>query len=300
MMSAWKIAFKSIRRSPFQALAAFMIVFITLLMVFVFSTAAYVGNQILVFFETQPQLIVFFKKDVTDDQASQVYNQLAQHELLTSKVKELKLVTKEQALEIYKQEYQDNPLLLEMVQAEMLPVSIEVATYDPRMLSEVKALLDDNETIEEISYQQDLVESFLHWTNTIRNVGVGLCLVFLMLTFLVINIIIGMKVVDHRQSIQIMRTIGATKFYVRKPFLAEAFIYTLVSTVLAWLVLFGALYFANDGLQSFLSPSNSMESIFPINNWVLVIGLGVGLLISMVIGQIAAWRAVSRIIRSKS
>lgn len=65
-----------------------------------------VGSQkILQFFETRPQVTAFFKDEATEGQINELKSRL----LATGKIKEIKYVSKEEALKIYQEQNKNDP-----------------------------------------------------------------------------------------------------------------------------------------------------------------------------------------------
>ncbi|NCB49046.1 MAG: hypothetical protein EOM55_05500, partial [Clostridia bacterium] len=110
-MSAVFSSWKNLRRTPYQSLTALLVVMTTFFMVFVFSTFLHLGNKVLHYFETRPQILVFFKTSVTDAQASEEAKLLA----TLDQVDGVKITGKTDAFNLYKEENANEPLLLELL-----------------------------------------------------------------------------------------------------------------------------------------------------------------------------------------
>ncbi|MCX6726028.1 MAG: permease-like cell division protein FtsX [Candidatus Shapirobacteria bacterium] len=130
MKQHWRTTWTHMRRSPYQSLAAVLIMFLTFFISTVFVLTAGGFQIVLHYFETRPQVTAFLKDETTSSQIDFLQAELAQ----TGKVKETKYISKEEALVIYKEQNKNDPLLLEMVTASILPASIEVSTNDLNMV----------------------------------------------------------------------------------------------------------------------------------------------------------------------
>ena len=92
-----KSALSSLKRFPFQALAAIFILTVTFFVGTVLAILIYSSNQTLSFFETRPQIIAFLKTNATSETISAL-----QHKLVAdTRIKEIRYVSKEEALAIY-------------------------------------------------------------------------------------------------------------------------------------------------------------------------------------------------------
>jgi len=98
MGNQFKTAWKSIRRSPFQAMSAILVLSITFFVISTLAVLTYSSDKILQYFETRPQVIAFLKSDAADADINALSDKLK----VDSRVSKVTFVSKEQALEIYK------------------------------------------------------------------------------------------------------------------------------------------------------------------------------------------------------
>ena len=129
---------RNIRRTPYQALAASMVMFLTFLTLSGFLLLAICSQQVLRYYESKPQAIAFFKDGTTESDIQAIKNALNQ----TGKVTGQKFVSKDDALQIYRQRNQNNPLLLELVTANILPASLEISTQTPEDLKPIAEIVN--------------------------------------------------------------------------------------------------------------------------------------------------------------
>lgn len=237
-MSKLKITWQHIRRSPYQAIAAILSLFLTLFVTSVFITTVLELSAILSYFEKKPQITVFFKDEKDGGMSSEAISDLQRRLVETTKISKIKLISKEQALEIYKEQNKNDPLLLEMVTADILPASLEISAKDIKDLSVLAQILNNEKGIEEIIYQKDIIDTLIKWTATIRVTGLILISILLVVTLLVILTIIAMKIALKKEEIEILRLLGATNWYIRTPFVLEGVVYGIVSAVMAWIILY--------------------------------------------------------------
>jgi len=78
------------------------------------------SEKILTFYESKPQAIAFFKDGTTLNDVKAIEGSLSQ----TGKIAKFKYVSKEDALQIYRDRNKSNPMLLELVTANILPASL--------------------------------------------------------------------------------------------------------------------------------------------------------------------------------
>ena len=109
-------------------------------------------------------------------------------------VADVHITTKEEALKLYSQEFKESPLLLELVTADILPASIEVSANTITGLSQIKSDLEKTAGVEDVKYQENVVDTLEAWTKNARLIGIGASVVLAVVSFLVMMVIIGMRV----------------------------------------------------------------------------------------------------------
>lgn len=237
-----------IRRSPYQSFAAVLTMFITFLLGGIFLLTTGLSFSILRYFESKPQLTVFFTEKAGKPEADALTAILEG----TEKIASTKFVSKEEALAIYKEQNKNDPLLLEMVTADILPASLEITAKDPRFLSELEPIIKQANGVEEVVFQKDVVDSLLSWTNAIRNVGGILAGLLALDSILIIMTVIGMKIALKKEEIDILKLIGASPWYIRKPFVIEGGLYGLAGAFGAWVVIMIVIVIFRSGFVAFL------------------------------------------------
>ncbi len=251
MSSHYSIATQRIRRSPYQAIAAISIMTMTLFLASAFFLVAAGSQAVLKFFETRPQVNAFYKQDITPTSLEVDAIKSKMHD--TGLVESVKYVSKEDALAIYQNLNQSDPLLLEAVTASMLPASIEVSTKDPRDLKNIAEILKKERGIEDVRFAEDVVTALATWTNSVRIVGISLVGAHVFITFIIILLIIGIKVASRRDEIAILQLVGATRGYVSAPFIIEGILYGIIGGLLAWGISYLVLLYSMPFLVTFLA-----------------------------------------------
>ena len=289
MKQLFSTTWTHIRRSPYQSLAALSIMILTFFIISVFTLLGAGSQAILNFFETRPQVTAFFEDQVTLGEIDLLKAKLAE----TNKVKEMKYISKEEALAIYREQNKDDPLLLEMVTANILPASLEVSTTNISYLGEIAEILRQEPGVEEVIFQQDVVEALNKWTTNIRLVGLGLAIAFSLTGLLTILVIIGMKVALRKEEVEIMELIGASKGFISAPFLLEGIFYGVIGALIAWGVAYLLLLYATPFLIDFLAGI----PILPVPIFLMLAVLGGELLLGAIIGTLGSFIAVRRYLK---
>lgn len=288
-MAALRTTWRHIRRSPYQAFAAVLITTLTFFVICVFTLAVLGSSQIINYFESKPQVTAFFKSEAKQTDIDTLKGQLASND----KVASLKFVSKEEALKIYKEQNKNDPLLLELVTAEMLPASVEVSATQIENLAGLSDYLKSSAIVDKVIYQKDIVTALTSWTNSIRKVGAVLISALAIVSIFIMMTIIGIKISQKREEIEIMRLIGATYWYIRWPFILEGIFYGVFGAIFGTALSFGALWYATPFLTSFLKGI----PIFPIDPVILLEILGANVLFAIFLGIFSSFTAVLRYLK---
>jgi cell division transport system permease protein len=287
-MNSFATALLNMRRSPYQSLASIILLSVTFFVGYLFSLFAVASQQVLQYFETRPQVVAFFELETDVKTINSIAEELQQQNF----VSQIKLVSKQEALEIYQEENKDDPLLLELVTSDILPASIEVSATSIEDLKKVRDELTDNTAIDEVVLQEDILESLDSWTQNIRIVGIIVLTILAITSLLMMVVVIGMKVVTKRPAINIMRIIGASKWFIRSPFVLEGILYGMISSLVGWGASLGVLLYYLPTISEFLGPIEFAPAA-PL----FAIQVGTGTLAGMLLGAIAGSLAVGRVMR---
>lgn len=301
-MRTLKTAWKHIRRSPYQAMAATLAMFLTFLLTGFFFLTSVTSAVILQYFEGKPQITVFFRDEATQEDA----NALTATLQATGKTASVRYVTKEEALATYKTLFQNDPLLLEMVTADILPASLEVSATSPEYLNDLAQAIvgydGEGNSIEEVVYQKDVVDALISWSNAIKVIGAVLAGLLAVDALLIVMTVIGMKIALRRDEIEILKLVGASSWYIRLPFLWEGALYGVWGATASWAVLMGVIVWMRPLLLSFLEAipvfvtflANPTSTIFLAGAAVL---LGILLVTGFLLGIIGSAVSVGRYLK---
>lgn len=277
---------RNIRRSPFQTMAASMVMFLTFLSLTVFLVLATGSQLTLRFYESKPQVIAFFKDGTTTQDVSAIQNALSSE----ARVTKTKYVSKEEALQIYKERNKNDPALLELVTANILPASLEISTQSPEDLKPIAEILKREPVVEEVIVPEDVVTTLTQATKIIRIIGGSVVLFMISFATLIILMVVGFKIRLRRDEIAIMRLIGASSSFIRAPFLMEGIFYGLIGAFVSWVIAYLLLWYFTPFLQNYLGE----VKLLPANPLFMLALLGTELVIAVIVGGLGSLGAVRR------
>jgi cell division transport system permease protein len=289
-MGLLKLTLHHIRRSPFQSAIAFLTVFTCFFILNFFLLVNRGLSGVLNHFETKPEITIFLKDGLDEVKVESIQKELASY----PEVKEIRYISKEKALSLYKDMNKDNPLLTEMVTASILPASFEVSAFNPKVLEDIaQNFSSKKDIVDEIIYQKDIIQSLLSWTKIIRQSGLVLISVSVLIVFVMIFTLIGMKINNRKDEIKISRLLGASKFYVKRSFLLEGVIYGFFGSLLGFLFSFLIIYNLRTLINAFFQPIIFVSELSLFEPLLLAIEILLGILI----GLSASWLGARRYIK---
>jgi cell division transport system permease protein len=223
-------------------------------------------------------------------------------------VKEVTYLSKDEALERYKQQNADNPALLSAINQtdNPLPATIQIKPKNLNDLQNIRDFLGkpaNHKLWEDVSYRDDrkaAIDKIAHATNLMRRAGLIAVIVFMVISFLIIFNTIQMAIFNRRDELTIMRLLGASTWYIRGPFVVETIIYGIVSALIS-IVLINTMFVASSSaLQATslgLLDINYANNYFVDHFWGL---LALQLVLGIIIGAASSIIATKRYLKFKS
>jgi cell division transport system permease protein len=251
-----KTALGYMRRAPFQAAAAIFVLSLTFFVATLVSVLVYSSSQLITYFETRPQVIAFLKDGTTDIQVADLQHKLSED----PKIKDVKYVSKEEALSIYKKATSDNPMLGQLVSPSIFPASLEFSVTELSYAQDIIAQVKSEAVVDSVGFTAAIggetslndVVSRLRTITTYVRLGGGIFTGVLALTsFVVLLIIITMRMSTRREEIEILNLIGATKSFIRSPIMLEAVIYAAIGVFMGWILSFIAILYSAPTIVSY-------------------------------------------------
>jgi len=144
------------------------------------------------------------------------------------------------------------PEFQDVFDASFLPPSLEVRLKeghrDPATVKDVTQRIQTYPFVDDVRYGEDWVKKLYDIRNIAGAAGIALGLLFAAVAVIIIGTTIRMTVLARSREISIMRLVGATDDFVRRPFLIDGFLKGLIGGLLALLLTWGANYLISHNL----------------------------------------------------
>lgn len=121
-------------------------------------------------------------------------------------------------------------------------ITLEAEYVSPDSLDVVKSFLEDSPVVDEVSYQQSLIEALnANLGKLALLLGIFIALL-LFISFVLINNTVRLSVFSRRFTIHTMKLVGATKSFIRSPFIVQAVFQGIFSALVASVMLVAMLF----------------------------------------------------------
>ncbi|MBI52526.1 MAG: cell division protein FtsX [Flavobacteriaceae bacterium] len=227
------------------------------------------SNSIANSFKENFSVSIFFKEDAKNIEITQLQNEI----LMSDYVEKLKYVSKDEAVLLMKDEYgQDfikelgfNPLV------NSIDFNLKSEYVEATLLDSISKLIENKNYVDEIVYDKNLINII---NDNIKRISLWLMpsiIILLIITFLVINSSIRLSIYSNRQLIKTMQLVGATKAFIRKPFIKINIFLSLISSIISISAIILLIYYIDLNI-SFVD-NISIESVITLFLIILSLGL---------------------------
>ena len=246
------------------------------------------SNSIANSFKEDFSVSIFFKENAKKIEIIQLQNEL----LMSSYIQKLKYISKDDALLIMKEEYgQDfiqelgfNPLV------NSIDINLKSQFVEASSLDSISTIISKKKYVDEITYDKNLINSINY---NIRRVSLWLMpsiIILSIITFLVINSSIRLSIYSNRQLIKTMQLVGATKDFIRRPFIRTNILLSIISSFISISTLILLIYYIDLNI-SFVE-NIKLQSFLML--FIIIISLG------LIISYISTFLATQNILKIKA
>ena len=244
------------------------------------------GKAVSDYFKESVVVSLILKNSVQEGEAMQLIKKIE----MRDGVKSVDYISKEQGQKEMEKILGSD--FLDVFQANPIPISLDIKLKGEYVVSDSLAVISEEfskeKLVEEVVYQDSLVETL---NANLRKIGVVFAVVIailLLISSVLISNTVRLNVYDKRFVVNTMRLVGATKSFIRKPFITKGLFQGLIASLLAVVALLITLYFAQKEF-------GQLFAIFDANLMLIVMAvlILVGVLICVVSTAISVNKIVS-------
>lgn len=230
-----KEVYTSFKRNIWMTLASIFTVVLSLFILGFFSIVILNLNKMADTLESQVQISVYLKDDLSQEEIDETKETLSKIEGL----QDIKFTNREEAMENFKERLGDQQFLLDALDdTNPLPDSFSLTVTSPQQVKTIADTASALDSVESASYSQDIINHLFNLTHLIRLIGVALIILLTGAAIFIISNTIRLTVFARRKEIAIMKYVGATDWFIRWPFLLEGICLGFIGGGLATIFLY--------------------------------------------------------------
>lgn len=272
-----KFAWQNFWRNGWLSLVTITILVLALLNANALIVLNVIGQRAVEAVESKLDLSVSFKPDTSEDLIAEARGYLAG----LSQVRTITYLTPEEALVAFKEDFANDPEVLaslEEIDGNPLGAELIITAHDPNDFAFIVEALQHPQfasSIEETDYDdyQTMIDKINATTRQVQNGGIVVGTIFTLIALLIVFNSIRVAIYTHREEIAIMRLVGASGFFVRAPFLVEAFFYTFIALLITAAIVYPLLTVIEPSLNTFFGTTQTGLVSFYKQNALVLIGV---------------------------
>lgn len=279
---------KHVLRNPWDSITAILVMTLTVFVTSALGVMLYSSDKMLAFLENRLEVTAFFAENTTEDYILAIKQELeAQRDEMG--VEQVRYISQDEALEIFKRQNDSNPETLEFVTADILPASLSVSARQLADLQVLAERLAEDERVEEVLYQRDVAEKFEAWSSRIRLVGIGFSVYLLAMSVLILLIVMSLSIREFSKEIEVMRLVGASTGYIRWPFIFDGIFYGVFAAVVSTIGIYFLLPYVQQFSNELVGGLVLFDNVYLFTVYVFALSTGLGIVLG-VTGSILAIR----------
>lgn len=236
------------RRAPGLALLSATSIGLSLFVLGTFGLVTYNVDVTLRAIERRVEVVAYLRDDISAAQLELLQNDVRSF----PEVENVTHVSKFEAMRDAIQQLEEFREVFSDLEMNPLPASIEIQLSpehrDPESVGRVAELVGLYPFVEDVRYGREWVNKIFQLRRLGGAIAAILGIAFAIVAALIIGTTVRMAVLARREEIIIMRLVGATDGYIRRPFLLEGFFTGLAGGILALLLTYGAYLVVNGSL----------------------------------------------------
>ena len=177
---------------------------------------------------------------LTDDASEEAIQDIISKAESTGYVKDVSFTSKEQAWDDFSEnmELSNDAYFLEGMEENPLPASLTLQLSNIKQAKAVANTLQNMPGVYQVDYLNELIGKIVQVNDWVRILGVVIVAILLIIAIVLIHNTIKSTIANRSQEIQIMKYIGASNGYIRRPLLIEGLVFGVVAGALALVLVY--------------------------------------------------------------
>ena len=283
-------SFKSVFRNFSLSVASVACTTVTLILVAISLVLTYNVNNITSTLEKELTIVVYLKKDATEENILKLENDLK----TMDNVEKSEFKSKDEWLAQMKNESDTLKNTLDYLESNPLLDSIIVTVKNVNGLNATAETIRKYDFVSSAEYGEGMVENIVGIFDAISKGTIIIVLALVLVTAFLISNTIKLTISSRRTEIEIMRLVGASNIAIKLPFIFEGFILGIFGSIIPIIAaIYGYVYLYNETGGYIFTKILTLSSPFP---FVLIVS-GFLIVVGSLVGMFGSWRAVRKYLK---
>lgn len=293
-----KQSFLNFWRNGWLSIAAVSVLILSLYVVGAIFVLSMTTNNVLKNIEEKINVSVYFKTEVSEDRIFEIKKEMEGF----SEVKSIDYISKEKALEDFKRNNADEPVIMQSLEEigenpllSSLIIRANRADQYQIISDYITNRAEFKNDISRMNYNKnrDRINNLNDSFKKIKKIGLVLAIIFAVVSILIIFNTIRITIYTYKQEIEVERLVGSSNMFIRLPFIFEGIIYGLIAALFASALLFITIKFINPHVSSIVVLGDLYG--FYKSKILLILGIQAGT--GVLLGILSSWIAIRKYLK---
>ena len=249
-----KEGFRNIRSNSLMSLASVGVLMSCLIMIGVAFLLFVNIDSMLGDISQENVIMVFIEDDATDDEIVEMGRKIRDIE----NVQEAVFVPKEEAFPEVMESIGSAAALFEGMESDLLPDAYEITLNDMEKYDASVKELEKLDNVIQLRHNREFASQLTNIRTTGGYISIAVILMLLVVSLFIISNTVKVTMYNRRLEIKIMKSVGATKWFIRWPFIVEGIVLGVISGLISLGIVFVIYHFASDAVAD-------ISGVFAVN-----------------------------------
>ena len=278
--------FKNVWRHKSSAVSSIFSIYLTLIVSGSLLIISQNTNKLIEYLRDKYKIEVFFKDGVTEERVTELVTEFKKKNIVQS----ITVISKKDAERIFKSQFGDD--ILGLLGYNPLPISCVInlkKDWPSRLdLQPIISDLKKYREVDEVRHQGKLISRIESYYDRFLQIMIIAISITLIIAIFIISNTVRLTIFSKKQLIKSLQLIGATKWFIKGPFIIEGIVHGLIAAILAVYSLVGIIRFSKYLIYDLTKFGIVFDQVFIFQ---------ILLSISILVGFIGANRAISRFLK---
>ncbi len=287
-----KDGIKSVFRNFSLSLASISCITITLILVGVSIILSYNVNNFTKQIESDVSIVIFLDKQIDAQSAKDIEQKINN----VGNINSIKFESKEQV----KKDMQGESEIFDTIMSQWdessnpLQDTYTVKVKDIESIGTTAAAIKKIDGVDVVKYGEGMVETLVNIFDTVKKVTIAIVIALVLVTVFLISNTIKIAISSRKRQIEIMRLVGASNSYIRRPFFVEGIVLGFLGSIIPlFACCYGYIFFYDKFNGNLFTPLISLTKPDDVIFQLIAIIFAIGI----VVGAFGSYRAVRKFLK---